>query len=147
MAALTGPRKMTVQSEGRPIPPLDNFPVKGGVKIWQGALVVLNAGYAAPGSTATGLIVVGRAKVTVDNTSGGDGAQFVDVEPGEFSWNNSASGDLIAQAQVGTTCYIVDDNTVAKTNGSSSRSAGGIIKGVNADGSVRVLSGLGITGV
>ena len=35
---------------------------------------------------------------------------------------NSASGDLITAAEVGSDCYIVDDQTVAKTNGSSTRS-------------------------
>jgi hypothetical protein len=88
-----------------------SYPVKASTKIYQGSLVVLNAGFAAPGSTATGLIAVGRAKATVDNSAGADGALFVDVEEGIYKWVN-ASGDPILAANVGAVCYITDDQTV-----------------------------------
>jgi hypothetical protein len=110
------------------------FPVKGSTKAIQGGLAVLNAGYAAPGTTATGLVALGRFEETVDNTAGADGALNVTVKAGTFKFANSASADLIAQADVGATCYIVDDQTVAKTNGSSTRSAAGKVVAVDADG-------------
>ena len=44
------------------------------------------------------------------------------------------AGDLIAQADVGADCYIVDDQTVAKTNGTNTRSVAGKIIAVDADG-------------
>lgn len=40
-------------------------------------------------------------------------------------FGNSASTDLIAAAQVGSDCYLVDDQTVAKTSATSTRSIAG----------------------
>jgi hypothetical protein len=123
---------------------LHGFPQKASTKAWFGALMVLSAGYAAPGTTATGLVAIGRCRKTSDNSSGANGDQNVQVEAGTFKWDNSSAGDLIAQADVGAQCYIVDDHTVAKTNGSITRSVAGIIQAVDADGGVWVQTGLGI---
>lgn len=38
---------------------------------------------------------------------------------------NSASADLIAAAQIGSDCYLVDDQTVAKTSNSAARTIAG----------------------
>lgn len=136
MAALTSARN-TPERAGD----IFDFPVKAGVKPIQGGIAVLNAGYAAPGTTATGLIAVGRFEETVDNTAGADGAVSARVKRGIFKFVNSSAGDQIAQADVGADCYIVDDQTVARTNGSNTRSAAGKIVAVDADG-VWVMIGL-----
>lgn len=117
------------------------FPVKGATTIYLGALVVLNAGYAAGGTTATGLIAVGRAEERVAN-AGADGAANIRVKRGIFKFANSAAGDAIAQADVGADCYIVDDQTVAKTHATNTRSRAGVIVAVATDG-VYVQIGLG----
>jgi hypothetical protein len=122
---------------------LHGFPQKAATKLWFGALAVLNAGYLAPGTTATGLVCVGRCRKTSDNSSGANGDVVGQVEAGTFKWDNSSAGDLIAQANVGSPCYIVDDHTVALTNGGGTRSVAGIIQAVDSDG-VWVQSGLGI---
>jgi hypothetical protein len=110
------------------------FPVKTNVKIYAGALVVLDGGYAAPGKTATGLVAIGRCDEAADNSSGANGAISALVKRGVFKFGNSAAGDLIAQADVGADCYIVDDQTVAKTNGTNTRSVAGKIIAVDTDG-------------
>lgn len=110
------------------------FPAKAAVKCLQGGLAVLNAGYAAPGTTATGLVAIGRFEETVDNSSGGNGDASVQVKRGTFKFANSAAGDLIAQADVGADCYIVDDQTVAKTSATNTRSVAGRIEAVDSDG-------------
>lgn len=110
------------------------FPVKTGVKIYAGALVVLDGGYAAPGKTATGLVAIGRCDELADNTGGGNGAITALVKRGVFKFGNSGGGDTIAQADVGADCFIVDDQTVAKTNGGATRSVAGKIVGVDTDG-------------
>lgn len=115
-------------------------PVKANTKIWQGSLAVLDAGYAAPGRTATGLQCLGRAAETVDNTGGAAGDELIKIEPGVFRWANS---DSIAQSDVGQLAYIVDDQTVAKGDGSGTRSIAGTIMGVDSSG-VWVLSGLAV---
>ena len=53
---------------------------------------------------------------------------------GVFRYANSAAGDLIATADIGTVCYIVDDQTVAKTSATATRSPAGIVEDVDANG-------------
>ena len=53
---------------------------------------------------------------------------------GTFKFANSASTDQITLADVGASAYIVDDQTVAKTNGTSTRSIAGTIRDVESDG-------------
>lgn len=110
-------------------------PVAADAVIYAGALVVANAtGYAAPGSTATTLTYLGRAEEAVDNTGGADGAVTVQVRRGKaFKWANSGS-DAVTQAELGKTCYIEDDETVAKTDGTGTRSAAGTVVAVDSDG-------------
>lgn len=110
-------------------------PVAANAKIYAGALTVANAtGYAAPGSTATTLTYLGRAEESVDNTGGADGAKTVQVRRKKaFKFKNSGA-DAVTQAELGKACYIVDDETVAKTNGTGTRSAAGIVVGIEADG-------------
>lgn len=111
------------------------FGVKAATVIYAGSLVALDAnGLAVPGATATTLKAVGRAEARADNSGGADNAISADVRRGVFSFGNSAAADEIALSDVGATCYIVDDQTVAKTDGSSSRSAAGIIRDVDALG-------------
>jgi hypothetical protein len=109
-------------------------PMAAAKKIYAGALVVLNAGYAAPGSTATGLVATGRAEETVDNTSGGHGDLSIKVRRGIFRYANSGGGDAIGRTEIGKTCYIVDDQTVAKTDGTGTRSAAGKVIDVESAG-------------
>lgn len=106
------------------------------VKVYKGGIVCVNTahGFGVPGSAATTLMCLGKAKDTVDNSSGGDGDRSVDVEPGVFHFANSGGGDTITQANVGSYCYIVDDQTVAKTDGTGSRSRAGMVVGVDAGG-------------
>lgn len=118
-----------------------DFPVAASTTVHQGGLAVLNAGYAAPGTAATGLVAIGRFEESATAVSAGDAK--VRVARGIFKFANSASGDLIAQADVGADCYIVDDQTVAKTSATNTRSRAGQIVAIDADG-VWVQIGLGL---
>lgn len=110
-------------------------PVAANAKIFAGALVCMSAtGWATPGAVATTLKVDGRALAPADNTGGANGAINVTVEKGTFRFGNSSAGDLITAADIGNTAYIVDDQTVAKTNGGATRSAAGTIQDVDAQG-------------
>jgi hypothetical protein len=106
------------------------FAPASGVTIYRGALVMLDSsGDAKPGAAATSQTAAGRAE-----TSTAEDATAVTVRRGIFLFGNSASSDAITKAEWGKTVYIVDDQTVAKTNGSSTRSAAGICRGVTAAG-------------
>ncbi|MDX1755880.1 MAG: hypothetical protein R3175_07475 [Marinobacter sp.] len=108
------------------------YDVAGGAQIFAGALVVLNAtGYAEPGSTATGLKPAGVAKEQIDNSGGADGDADVVVRRGVFQLENDGSID---RTHIGSSAYIVDDQTVAATDGGATRSAAGTIEDVDVDG-------------
>jgi hypothetical protein len=112
-----------------------SFPVAAGAVIYAGALVALSAtGYATPGAVAATLQAVGVAQEAVDNAGGQDGDKTVKVRNGAFLFANSAAGDLIALTEIGETCYIVDDQTVAKTDNGGARSPAGMVVDVDADG-------------
>ncbi|WP_420553982.1 hypothetical protein [Neptuniibacter marinus] len=110
-------------------------PVAAATKIYAGALVCLDAsGNAVPGSTSTTLTARGRAEEYVDNSGGAAGDERVETRRGVFLFNNSATTDEITRADIGNDCYIVDDETVAKTNGTSTRSVAGKIHDVESAG-------------
>ncbi len=129
MAALTKDRN-TPYRDGT----VFGYPVAAAAVIHAGSLVVLNAGNAAPGSTALGLAAVGRAEEAVDNSAGAAGDKTVKTRRGVFRWANSGGGDLIALSDVGADCYVVDDQTVAKTDGTGTRSVAGKVVDVDALG-------------
>lgn len=108
------------------------FAVAANTTCYQGGLAVLDGGYAAPGSTGLGLIAVGRFEQDATAVAAGDA--MVTVKPGVFNFNNSLAADLIAQANVGSDCYIVDDETVALTDGAGTRSRAGKIMAVDNAG-------------
>ncbi|MPZ57610.1 MAG: hypothetical protein GEU91_14145 [Rhizobiales bacterium] len=130
MVALTKDRN-TPEAIGQ----VDEHPVLAATEIFAGSIVVLDAaGWAKPAVTATGLVVAGRAEEQVDNSAGANGALRVRVKRGVFRYGNSAAGDLIAQADIGADCYLVDDQTVAKTDGTGTRSLAGKVVQVDAIG-------------
>lgn len=101
--------------------------------IFAGAIVMRNAsGHLIEGATATGSFGVGRAEERGASTTAGITNQR--YRRGVFRYANSAAGDLITVADIGAACYIVDDQTVAKTSGTSTRSPAGIIDDVDAQG-------------
>ena len=129
MAALTADRN-TPQRDGSII----NIGVAGGKKIYAGALVAVDAnGYATPGATATNLKALGRAEEQVDNSGGADGAVTVNVRKGIFRFENHPS-DQVTAADIGNNCYMVDDQTVAKTDGTGTRSVAGRVFDVDSEG-------------
>ena len=83
---------------------------------------------------ALGLIADGRFEETVDNTGGADGAVKVVVRKGTFRFANSAAGDAVARTEIGKTVYLVDNQTVAKTDGGGTRSPAGKVFDVDAQG-------------
>ena len=114
---------------------LRNSPLAASVKVFMGTILMRNAaGYLTKGATATGCFGVGRAEAPADNSAGAAGTLNINWRPGVFRFANSTAGDLIALADIGTKCWIVDDQTVAKTNGTATRSPAGIVENVDAAG-------------
>ncbi|MEW6427322.1 MAG: hypothetical protein AB1568_04725 [Thermodesulfobacteriota bacterium] len=130
MAALTADRDTPRRSGD-----LLSLKAAAAKKYFAGSLVARDAnGRATPGAVATTLRGAGRCKELVDNSAGANDAVDVPVEKGIFRWANSTAGDLITTADIGNDCYIVDDQTVAKTNGTSTRSVAGKVYDVDSLG-------------
>lgn len=108
-------------------------PVAASTLIHTGALVCLNAsGNAVPGGVSTTLTVRGVAQEGVNNT-GAAGAQTVKTERGCFPFKNHGA-DPVTRADIGKTVFIIDDETIAKTNGTNTRSAAGILRDIDVNG-------------
>ena len=102
--------------------------------IFKRAIVMRNAaGYLIKGATATGSFGVGIAQTVADNSAGANGALSVNWRPGVAYLANLA-GDPCLVTDIGAKCWIADDQTVAKTNGTGTRSPAGIIEDVDANG-------------
>lgn len=129
---------MVAATENRSTPELAPPSVRSGLlgasqTIFAGTILMRNvAGHIIKGATATGSFGVGRAEAPGASTTLGVTPQ--PFREGVFRYANSAAGDLIAIADIGAVAYIVDDQTVAKTNGTSTRSPAGIIYDVDALG-------------
>lgn len=111
-----------------------SHPVAADVLCFAGAIAVMNAsGYAEPASTATGLTALGVFHHYQDNAGGADGDQVVEIERGCFHFANDG-GDPIDRTMIGSICYLVDDQTVAATDGGTTRSAAGVVDDIDDAG-------------
>ncbi len=130
MTALTGDRNTPERSgDYRAIP------AAAGVLLYAGAMGAVNAaGFLVPMSTALGLKGAGRIEQRIDNTGGAAGAQTAQVYAGIHRYDNSAAADALTKADINSDCYGVDDQTVAKTSATNTRSVAGKVFDVDADG-------------
>jgi hypothetical protein len=92
------------------------------------------AGFLTKGAVSTTLRTVGVVIAQANNAAGANGDITAEVRRGVFRFGNSSAGDAITLVDVGTDCFIVDDQTVAKTNGGSTRSIAGKVRNVDSAG-------------
>jgi len=130
-AALTGDRDTPSRAGDELV-----LPAAAAKKFFAGSLAARDAsGNATPGAVAATLLGAGRCAEFVDNSGGVAGDKTVRIEKGVFRFGNSADADQITRAEIGADCYIVDDQTVAKTNpGGNTRSVAGKVFDVDASG-------------
>ena len=104
-------------------------------KIFAGTMVQKNAtGYAVKASATAANKTMGIAAEQVDNP-GASGDKRIDVRRNVIGlFGNSAAGDAITIADIGNPCYVVDDQTVAKTDNAGARPQAGKIVDVEAAG-------------
>jgi hypothetical protein len=134
MAALTSGRRNDRYGH-HALPDLLAIPLKGGIKVYKGAMMAITAaGILTNASADVTLKVVGSSEHDYDTTGLSDGDLVGQVRRGAFHYKNSAAGDAIAQAEYLKTVYVVDNQTVAKTDGTGTRPAAGIFLGFGSDG-------------
>lgn len=139
MAALTREWPRTVGTEQVSRAKME---IGAGVKIWKGADVVVDTrtgsatrGYLIPAGTqttvsattnSTGQLARGRARATVDNTTGANGAAVVEVDllrPVYLKHVENSGSSAVAKGDRGSSVYYEDDHTVG-TSSSGTSSAG-----------------------
>ena len=114
---------MTALSEARRVEKRDGLSIALEVKasntVYQGGLVMLDAGKAVPASKSTGKTILGVAENTAK------GGETVTITKGTYGFENK-TGDLVTLSEIGSDCYVADDQTVAKSSTGSSK-AGKVI--------------------
>lgn len=109
------------------------LPLEASTKVYAGGVICRNAaGNVVPASAALGLMPLGLATTTVDNSGGVAGALSVMPVMGAFALDNSAAADAIGASNIGNECFLVDDHTVALTSGNGTRSRAGIVVGYDS---------------
>ncbi|MBG6243060.1 MAG: hypothetical protein EKE20_15110 [Candidatus Symbiopectobacterium sp. Dall1.0] len=112
---------MTATTQDRNTPYRDGeltpYPVAAKETIPAGVIVCLKEGYAVNGQSGAGLVYAGRADEAIDNSKGANGDQQIRVRRHKaFCWENDGS---VRQEHVGKPAYVVDNQTVAATDGSA----------------------------
>lgn len=118
--------------------------IVAGVTCFQGGLAILASGYARPGRQGQGADNTAKAAdaatyraagVFTETKTGGaaNGDVTIDIEEGPWLFKNSAAGAAITIAEIGKPCFIIDDETVAKTNPNSTRAVAGVVRGFEGD--------------
>lgn len=125
MTALAGPRDTPIRADSKYLD-RGSYKAEASKTFYTGALCVLNAGgFLQPGTAATGLKAVGvfgnqPFYVPAPSfASGAQGANRYEVIMGQAKFANSGS-DPVVQADIGSACYIEDDQTVCHTSTSKS---------------------------
>lgn len=101
---------------------------------YKGGIVSISTatGKVVKGATATTQVAIGRCEENV--LTGTSNTRKIKARTGIFKYLNSAAADQIAADDIGKACFIVDDQTVALTDGTGTRSRAGIVFGVDSDG-------------
>jgi hypothetical protein len=131
MAATTSDRNTQSRNGHR-----RNFPVAAATIIPAGVLAAIDtSGNLVNAATSTTLKTVGVTEGYLNNGTGVAGQIKADVLLGIYGpFGNSTSTDQITAADIGNDCYVVDNQTVAKTNGANTRVVAAKVFDVDASG-------------
>ena len=116
--------------------------VVAAVACLQGGLALIKAGYVRPARAGQGGNDLAKINdvanervlgVMMESVTGGagNGDAVVDVLSGDWKFLNSAGVDAITVAEIGSYCFVVDDETVAKTSASGTRPRAGVVKAID----------------
>lgn len=135
MAAQTGnrdPRARVGGAKPQEIPRA--LPLAANVALYAGAVVSVDtSGNARPGRTSTTDKVIGYSERNVSNAGGIAGAKETEgVSRGIIEMEN-LEADAVTVASIGRDVYLVDDQTVAATNGGNTRIVAGRFWGFDED--------------
>lgn len=111
-----------------------NLDVAGSTLIEAGKMAAKNAsGYTVEAADAANLVVMGRADERVDNSSGADGDETINVRRGKIFKYKNSSTNAVTIANIGGDIYVEDSETVSSSGGTNNIVAGKCL-GVESDG-------------
>jgi hypothetical protein len=110
------------------------IPATAAALVREGVMVSEVSGLGLETVTATTHNVIGVSRKRCDNSGGAAAAKFIEYDEGDFVFENSSAADALANADIGNNVYAVDNNTVAKTDGTGTRSVAGRLVGFFSDG-------------
>ena len=153
MTALSTPRTTNKMDNG-PSPSSLSIGLKASATVYVGALAAVDAtGYVVSGTAmaTTGLRAVGVVALqegavpvaAITDATGVAGSTVVNIVRGCFKFDNDGSID---QTYVLSPAYIIDDHTVAATDGAGSYSCAGTIMKVDSDGVYVMVGYLALSG-
>lgn len=120
--------------------------LKSGEVAYQGGRACLNTsdGKCYPAQAGTTFVPVGFFKADADATSGDTACSVTLDSELSADWMQNDSGSPVGSANVGSECYLLDDQTVTMSSSGNSK-AGRVLK-VDATKGVLVQAGLAVTG-
>ena len=119
--SITAGRAYKTLAKGR-----KDHPVAANLKLLRGALVFVNGSGYLDMTTGNGLKCLGISPGDQDNVGGAAGAFRAEILCDEIvDFAIGASADALVEADVGIDVYAIDNATVGKTSGSSTRSVAG----------------------
>lgn len=127
---------MAAQTDNRRVERIDGLrrrlPVKANAVCFQGAIAVMNGAVVQPGAAAANLRAVGIFEAYAKGGAA-DGAVEADVVRGTFKFANDGAAPVTA-AHIGSSCYVLDDQTVSSSHNTNTRSVAGVVFDVDSDG-------------
>jgi hypothetical protein len=116
------------------VPITARCPLAGSQVIKRGHHVAKNSsGYGVQFTALTTLTSFGIALEDADTTGLADGLVVIEVLQGTVDQDVGLSGDALANSDMPCACYAIDNHTVGKTDGSTSRSVAGLFLGLNEE--------------
>jgi hypothetical protein len=120
-----------------PQPNMVLLPIAAATHLYAGPLVGVNgAGNVVAAADVSGLTVIGRSEMEVDNSAGAAGDLSLLVRRGVFLLPNSLT-DPVTIASLGQFAYIEDDHTV-RAGGGTNNIRAGLVMGIDSTGKVMV---------
>lgn len=137
MTALTKSRRTPEKASTK----TNVYGVKANATCFLGGIAILAGGFLRAGREGQGADNAAKAAdaatyrcvgIFDQDATGGvaDGTVEAEVRTGCFPFANSAAGDAITAADIGKPCYIVDDQTVAKTSPNATRAVAGAVNSI-----------------
>jgi len=112
-------------------------PLTASETVYRGTVAATRSGYiknmATPQSTDVvwglidGAVAFKDTGAGITNPNTTNGGVSIDIQTGSFVLFAGTSGDALAQSDVGSAVYLIDEVTVGKTNGSATRPVAGTL--------------------